>query len=146
VGGLLAAFLSGSAISLASLFGLLTILGISARNGIALINHYQNLELEQGEIFGRGLILRGSRDRLAPILLTALATGFALLPFVIFGAVPGLEMVHPMAIVILGGLVTSTLVNLFAVPALYMGYGASREHDLGLLPIPVADVPTGAQD
>ena len=145
VGGLLAAFISGGAISLASLFGLLTILGITARNGISLINHYQNLETEDGQVFGRDLIMRGSRERLAPILMTALATAVALLPFVIFGAVPGLEMVHPMAIVILGGLVTSTLVNLFAIPALYMGYGASREADLGLMPIPVTH-PSGAQD
>ncbi len=94
--------------------------GIAARNGILLINHYQHLEREEGEPFGAGLVLRGSRERLAPILMTALATGLALVPLVISGEIPGAEIEYPMAIVILGGLVTSTLLNLFLVPALYL--------------------------
>ena len=146
VGGVLASFLGGTALSLASLFGLFAVLGIGARNGITLISHYQHLELEEGRKPGPELVLRGSSERVAPILMTALTTGLALLPFVIFGSIPGLEMVHSMAIVILGGLVTSTLVNLFALPALYLSYGASREPDLGLNPVPVADLPSGAQD
>jgi Cu/Ag efflux pump CusA len=146
VGGLLASFLGGTDLSLASLFGLLTVLGIGARNGITLINHYQRLELEEGRQFGADLVLRGSSERVAPILLTAFMTGLALLPFVIFGGIPGQEMIYPMAVVIMGGLVTSTLVNLFVLPALYLGYGASREPDLGMVPVKVADLPTGAQD
>ena len=103
-------------ISLGSLVGFLTVLGIAARNGILLINHYQHLERYEGEPFGPGLVLRGARERLSPILMTALATGLALVPLVVTGDIPGHEIEHPMAIVILGGLVTSTLLNLFVVP------------------------------
>jgi CzcA family heavy metal efflux pump len=123
VGGVLAAFVGGGSISLGSLVGFLTVLGIAARNGIMLILHYQHLERHEGEQFGPALILRGARERLAPILMTALATGLALVPLVIAGNVPGHEIEHPMAIVILGGLVTSTLLNLFLVPALYLRVG-----------------------
>jgi Cu/Ag efflux pump CusA len=125
VGGVLAAFAGGGIISLGSLVGFLTILGIAARNGIMLINHYQHLERHEGETFGPGLILRGARERLAPILMTALATGLAFVPLVVFGEIPGHEIVHPVAVVILGGLVTSTLLNLFIVPALYSRFASS---------------------
>jgi Cu/Ag efflux pump CusA len=120
VGGLLAAFAAGGIISLGSLVGFLTVFGIAARNGILLINHYQHLEREEGEPFGPELVLRGSRERLAPILMTALATGLALVPLVISGEIPGAEIEYPMALVILGGLATSTLLNLFLVPTLYL--------------------------
>jgi multidrug efflux pump subunit AcrB len=96
------------------------VFGIAARNGILLINHYQHLEREEGEPFGPELVLRGSRERLAPILMTALATGLALVPLVISGEIPGAEIEYPMALVILGGLATSTLLNLFLVPTLYL--------------------------
>jgi Cu/Ag efflux pump CusA len=128
-GGLLAAFLGGSALSNASLFGLFAILGIGARHGILLVRHYHLLERD-GEEFGLGQVLRGSRDRLAPMLMTTLATALALLPFVIFGSIPGHEVARPIAIVILGGLVTSMLVNLFVLPTLYLRFGASRETEL----------------
>ena len=82
--------------------------GIAARNGILLINHYQHLERDEGETFGPELVLRGARERLSPILMTALATGLALVPLVVLGDIPGHEIEHPMAVVILGGLVTST--------------------------------------
>jgi Cu/Ag efflux pump CusA len=120
VGGVLAAFAAGGVISLGSLVGFLTVFGIAARNGILLINHYQHLEREEGEPFGPELVLRGSRERLAPILMTALATGLALVPLVISGEIPGAEIEYPMALVILGGLATSTLLNLFLVPTLYL--------------------------
>jgi len=120
VGGLLAAFAAGGVISLGSMVGFLTVFGIAARNGILLINHYQHLEQEEGEPFGPELVLRGSRERLAPILMTALATGLALVPLVISGEIPGAEIEYPMALVILGGLATSTLLNLFLVPTLYL--------------------------
>jgi CzcA family heavy metal efflux pump len=136
-GGVLAAFLGGGGLlSLGLLAGLLTILGIALRNSTMLISHYQHLEEQEGETFGPKLVLRGAQERLAPILMTALATGLALLPFVIFGNIPGHEIVRPIAIVVLGGLVTSTLTNLFILPALYLRFGASREPDLGLLPVP----------
>jgi CzcA family heavy metal efflux pump len=124
VGGILAAlFFTGGVLSLGSLVGFLTILGIAARNGIMLISHYQHLEEFEGEPFGLGLIMRGARERIAPIMMTALTAGLALVPLAISGNLPGHEIEHPMAIVILGGLVTSTLVNLFIVPSLYLLFG-----------------------
>jgi len=126
VGGVLAAYTAGGIISLGSLIGFFTVLGIAARNGIMLINHCQHLEREEGETFGPGLVLRGARERLAPILMTALATGLALVPLVVLGDIPGHEVEHPMAVVILGGLITSTLLNLFIVPVLYLRFAKSR--------------------
>jgi len=129
VGGILATYLSDRVISLGALVGFLTVLGIAARNGIMMISHYQHLEREEGEPFGPGLIIRGAKERLSPILMTALATGLALVPLVVAGSIPGHEIEHPMAIVILGGLVTSTLLNLFVVPALYLRFGKQRGRD-----------------
>ena len=127
VGGLLGAYLfSGGIISLGSLVGFFTVLGIVARNGIMLITHCQHLEREEGEAFGPALVLRAAKERLAPILMTALATGLALVPLVASGEIPGAEIEYPMAIVILGGLVTATLLNLFIVPALYLRLGRRR--------------------
>ena len=123
VGAVLAAFATGGVLSLGSLVGLVTVIGISARNGIMLISHYQHLEQQEGMSFGRELILRGSEERLAPILMTALATGLALVPIVFGGTRAGYEIEHPLAVVILGGLMTSTLLNLFIVPVLYLRYG-----------------------
>ena len=129
VGGLLAAFLGNKGVlSLGSLVGLLTILGIATRNGIMMISHFQHLENEEGEAFGPELVKRGARERIAPIMMTALTTGLALVPLVIAGNIPGQEIEHPMAIVILGGLVTSTLLNLLVVPTLYLKFGKSRKH------------------
>jgi CzcA family heavy metal efflux pump len=125
VGGVLAAYLGDRVISLGSLVGFLTVLGIAGRNGIMLISHYQHLEREEGMVFGPELVLRGARERLAPILMTALATGLALVPLVVSGSIPGHEIEHPMAVVILGGLITSTLLNLFVVPSLYLRFGKS---------------------
>jgi Cu/Ag efflux pump CusA len=131
-GGVIADFIgNGGLLSLGLLAGCLTVLGIAVRNCIMLFSHYQNLEEQDGEEFGPELVLRGARDRLPPTLMTALATGLALLPFVLFGNIPGHEIVRPIAIVTLGGLVTSTWLNLFALPLLYLRFGASREADLG---------------
>jgi Cu/Ag efflux pump CusA len=121
-GGVLAAFAGGGLVSLGSLVGFFTVLGIAARNGIMMINHFQHLERHEGEAFGPALVLRGARERLAPILMTALATGLALVPLVVAGDLPGHEIEHPMAVVIVGGLITSTLLNLFIVPALYLRF------------------------
>ena len=127
VGGVLAAyFRSDGILSLGSLVGFLTILGVAARNGIMLISHYQHLEEDEGEPFGLELVMRGARERIAPIMMTALTAGLALVPLVIAGNIPGHEIEHPMAIVILGGLVTSTLVNLFIVPPLYLVFGGKK--------------------
>ena len=123
VGGVLAAWLGDGVLSLGSLVGFLAVLGIAARNGILLISHFQHLENVEGEAFGPSLVIRGARERLAPILMTTLATALALVPLVVAGSIPGNEIEHPMAIVILGGLVTSTLLNLFVVPSLYLRFG-----------------------
>jgi Cu/Ag efflux pump CusA len=130
-GGLLAALVTG-AISLGVLAGLLVVFGIAARNQIQLIRHYRHLIRYEGEPFGLGLALRGARERLAPILMTTFATGLALLPALFLGDVPGLEIVRPMAIVILGGLVSSTLLNLFILPALYLRLRVSSVQELDL--------------
>jgi CzcA family heavy metal efflux pump len=123
VGGVLAAWLAGGVLSLGSLIGFLTVLGIAARNGIIMINHFQHLERHEGEAFGMGLVLRGAGERLRPILMTTGAAGLAILPLIIFGNLPGHEIEYPMAVVILGGLVTSTLLNLFILPAFYLRFG-----------------------
>ncbi|HZJ51139.1 MAG TPA: efflux RND transporter permease subunit, partial [Actinomycetota bacterium] len=130
VGGVIAVFMGGGIISLGSLVGFFTVLGIVARNGIMMVSHYQHLEEHEGETFGPALVMRGSKERLAPILMTALTTGLALVPLVIFGEIPGAEIEYPMGIVILGGLVTSTLLNLFVVPALYLRFGKPRAERL----------------
>ena len=126
VGGVLAAYFADGVISLGSLVGFFTILGIAARNGIMMINHFQHLERHEGEAFGPGLVVRGARERLSPILMTTLACGLAIVPLVVAGNIPGNEIEHPLAIVVLGGLVTSTLLNLFVVPSLYLRFGKSR--------------------
>jgi CzcA family heavy metal efflux pump len=130
VGGILAAFAGGGVISLGSLVGFLTVLGIAARNGIMMISHFQHLERHEGEPFGLGLVLRGARERLSPILMTTGATALAIVPLVVYGNLPGHEIEFPMAVVILGVLVTSTLLNLFIVPALYLRFGGGSAHKL----------------
>jgi CzcA family heavy metal efflux pump len=122
VGGLLAAFFGGRVISLGSLVGFLTVFGIVARNGIMLISHCQHLEREEGEPFGPQLVLRAAKERLVPIMMTVLTTGLALIPLLVAGSIPGQEIEHPMAVVIVGGLVTATLLNLFVVPSLYLRF------------------------
>ncbi|MBX3278799.1 MAG: efflux RND transporter permease subunit [Acidobacteria bacterium] len=128
VGGVAATLLTGGILSLGSLVGFVTVLGIAARNGIMLVSHYRHLEMEEGQFFGEEMVLRGSEERLAPILMTALATGLALLPIVMSGNKPGHEIEHPLAVVILGGLVTSTILNLFLMPALYVRFGKRKEN------------------
>jgi Cu/Ag efflux pump CusA len=88
-----------------------------------LVSHYRHLEQEEGMPFGRELVMRGAEERLAPILMTALATALALVPIVLGGTRAGYEIEHPLAVVILGGLVTSTALNLFVVPSLYLRFG-----------------------
>jgi CzcA family heavy metal efflux pump len=126
-GALLAAKLSTGELSLGAMVGLLTVLGIAGRNGILMIAHFQHLEREEGVPFGPALVLQGAKDRLAPILMTASATGLALVPLVLAGPVPGNEIEHPLAVTILGGLVTATLLNLFVLPSLYLRFAKGRK-------------------
>jgi Cu/Ag efflux pump CusA len=133
VGGLLAVFLIGGRVmSLGSLVGLLTILDNAVRNCIMLINHYQHLEKEEGETFGLQLVLRGSVERITPMLMLGLTAGLALVPLLLAGNIPGNEIEYPMAIVILGGLFTSEVLNLFFVPMLYLHFGKSRRERMAL--------------
>jgi CzcA family heavy metal efflux pump len=122
-GGVLFVYLiDGAILSLGSLVGFLTVLGVATRNGIMMIGHYQHLENEEHEPFGLALIIRGATERIAPILMTTLATGLALIPIIIAGKIAGHEIEYPMAIVIIGGLITSTLLNIFVTPALYFWF------------------------
>ncbi len=126
IGGVLGVWLSGGTLSLGSLIGFVTVLGIAARNGIMLVSHYRHLEQEEGMTHGLDLVLRGAEERLIPILMTALCAALALLPLVLRGNLPGHEIEYPMAVVIVGGLTTSTLLNLLLLPALYAWLGRSR--------------------
>lgn len=124
------AVLGGGVLSLGSWIGFITVLGISARNGIMLVSHYRHLENEEGMPFGPALVMRGAEERLAPMLMTTLTTWLALLPLVLGGVRPEQKVEHPMAVVILGGLVTSAALNLLVVPSLYLPFakpGAAAE-------------------
>lgn len=123
IGGIAAAYFTGGVLSLGSLVGFITVIGIAARNGIMLVSHYRHLETVEGMPFGRELIVRGSVERVAPILMTALAAGLGLLPLAVSGSKPGYEVEYPMAVVILGGLAMSTLLNLLVLPVLYERFG-----------------------
>jgi len=120
VGGVASVLVSGRIVSLGSLVGFVTVLGIAARNGIMLVSHYRHLETEEKMPLGKDLVVRGAVERVVPIMMTALATALALVPLVLAGNRPGNEIEHPMALVIFGGLVTSTALNLLVVPALYL--------------------------
>ncbi|MGH3065554.1 MAG: efflux RND transporter permease subunit [Gaiellaceae bacterium] len=123
-GGLLmVAIVDSGSLTFGSAIALFAVFGIGARNGILLIERFRRLQLA-GEEFGPGLVLRGALDRLAPILTTALATALALTPFIVSGGIAGYEVAHSMALVLVGGLVTSTLLNLIVLPALYLRFGA----------------------
>lgn len=122
-GGLIALWLSGNALSLASLVGFITLAGISTRNGILKISHYINLHLNEGMAFGRELVIRGSLERLAPVLMTALVSALALIPLLLSGDAPGKEILHPVAVVICGGLISSTLLDTVFTPILFYHWG-----------------------
>ncbi len=123
IGGVVAAWMAGGVLSLGSLIGFVTVLGIAARNGIMLVSHYRHLEESEGEPFGLKLVLRGAEERLIPILMTVLTTALALMPLAVSGNKPGHEIEYPLAVVIVGGLVTSTILNLFLLPPLYLLWG-----------------------
>jgi Cu/Ag efflux pump CusA len=130
VGGGLAAiaFTRGEMTSLGSFAGFFAVLAIAVRNGVLLLRHYQGLE-QEGEEFGAGLVLRGAEDRAAPITLTALTVAVGLLPLLWFGGIGGLDLVRPLAAVLLGGLVTSTVVGLVFLPFLYLQFAPRRRPD-----------------
>jgi CzcA family heavy metal efflux pump len=125
-GCIFSAWITGGILSLGSLVGFVTVLGIAARNAIMLISHYRHIETEEKEPFGLALVIRGALERMSPILMTALAASLALFPIAFTGNKPGQEIEFPMAIVILGGLTTSTILNLFFLPLIYLQFGKPK--------------------
>ncbi len=123
VGGVLAVFATGGLLSLGSLVGFVTLFGIATRNAVMLVSHYEHLVAVEGVSWGRPTAVRGALERLGPILMTALVTALALVPLAVGSGDPGREIEGPMAIVILGGLLTSTLLSLFVLPTLALRWG-----------------------
>jgi Cu/Ag efflux pump CusA len=123
IGSVAALWLAGQPLSVASMIGFITLTGIASRNGILKISHYINLALHEGMPFGRELVMRGSLERMTPVLMTALSAGFALLPLMIDAAAPGKEVLHPVAITIFGGLISATLLDALLTPILFLRFG-----------------------
>jgi len=134
IGGVLGVWVSGSVLSVASVIGFITVFGIATRNGIMLVSHIRHLQEDEGVTNLREAVRRGALERLAPILMTALAAGLALIPLALGGSKPGNEIQTPMAIVILFGLLTSMLLNMLIVPALYLRFGRSMKLSTSLTP------------
>jgi HME family heavy-metal exporter len=124
IGSVIALILAGQPLSVASMIGFITLAGIAARNGILKISHYINLALFDGEKFGPALVMRGSLERLSPVLMTALAAGLALVPLLFGAGEPGREILHPVAVTIFGGLISSTLLDTLLTPVLFLKFGA----------------------
>jgi Cu/Ag efflux pump CusA len=139
VGGVVVIWARDEPVSLGSILGLLAVLAIAIRGCIMLISRYKHLE-EQGMRTGPDLTIRGAQERITPILMTTLGTALAMTPFAVMGSVPGLEIVHPMSLVIIGGLVTTAIVNLFIIPTFYLRIAPSpspARADRGGLSMPV---------
>jgi heavy-metal exporter, HME family len=132
IGSVAALTMAGQPLSVASMIGFITLTGIAARNGILKISHYINLVLSEGETFGRGMIVRGSIERLTPVLMTALTAGLALTPLLLGADQPGSEILHPVAVTIFGGLISSTLLDAFLTPVLFLKFGAQPLERLGV--------------
>lgn len=126
IGGVVGVFASGGVISIASIIGFITLFGIATRNGIMMVTHIRHLQIHEGVTVPREAVIRGASERLAPILMTALASGLGLLPLALAMGEPGSEIQAPMAVVILFGLFSSTLLNMFVVPAVMLRFGSVR--------------------
>jgi Cu/Ag efflux pump CusA len=127
IGGVVGVYLSGGVVTIASIIGFITLFGIATRNGVMMIAHIHHLVEQEGVADLRAAVMRGAEERLIPILMTALAAGLALVPLALAAGQPGSEIQAPMAVVILCGLISSTVLNMLVVPALYLRFGAVRE-------------------
>ena len=140
IGSVIAMWMTGVTLSVATMVGFITLAGIATRNGILKISHYVNLCRVEGEGFGQVMIVRGSIERLTPVLMTALVAAFALVPLLLASDAPGKEILHPVAVVIFGGLISSTLLDTLLTPLLYWRFGAEptarllREGERGIRP------------
>lgn len=130
IGAVAAMWIAGVQLSVASMVGFITLAGIATRNGILKISHYLNLCRLEGESFGQPMIIRGSLERLTPVLMTALVAAFALTPLLLAADAPGKEILHPVAVVIFGGLISSTLLDTVLTPVLYWRFGAKATEQL----------------
>ncbi len=141
IGSVVAMWIAGVSLSVASMVGFITLAGIATRNGILKISHYINLCKFEGETFGQPMIVRGSLERLTPVLMTALVAAFALTPLLLAADAPGKEILHPVAVVIFGGLVSSTLLDTLLTPVLFWLFGEKATQRLTQ---PEAEAPQGA--
>ena len=146
IGSVVAMWLAGVSLSVASMVGFITLAGIATRNGILKISHYINLCKFEGESFGQAMIVRGSLERLTPVLMTALVAAFALTPLLLAADAPGKEILHPVAVVIFGGLVSSTLLDTLLTPLLFWMFGEKATMRLVQPPLETAQGADGAQE
>jgi HME family heavy-metal exporter len=146
IGSVVAMWIAGVSLSVASMVGFITLAGIATRNGILKISHYINLVKFEGESFGQPMIVRGSLERLTPVLMTALVAAFALTPLLLAADAPGKEILHPVAVVIFGGLVSSTLLDTLLTPVLYWLFGEKATKRLVQSERESPEGATGAQE
>jgi HME family heavy-metal exporter len=141
IGSVAALWIAGQPLSVASMIGFITLAGIATRNGILKISHFINLALHEGIPFGRDLVVRGSLDRMTPVLMTALCAGVALVPLLVDAATPGKEILHPVAVTIFGGLISATVLDALITPTLFYRFGRKP---LERLVATARSLPTGA--